>query len=217
MEKNEYSKVRAIEVEAPKTVSELLYSMSNTGFQGRSLARVAEVYERMIKAPETGILFGYAGSLSTTGQWKVINWLIENRYIDILVSTGANITEDIVEAMGRSYWQGIPTADDEMLFREGINRYYDVYGLETDYLEMTEMIAEFIVTLDESYNYSSKEFLRLFGKWLGDRGKEHRYGGGQLRRARLLPGHCRQPLRRRGTYCEGQGLFPHHRRHERLC
>ncbi|MEE9252569.1 MAG: deoxyhypusine synthase family protein [Thermodesulfobacteriota bacterium] len=170
MEKNGYSKVRAIEVEAPKTVSELLYSMSNTGFQGRSLARVAEVYERMIKAPETGILFGYAGSLSTTGQWKVINWLIENRYIDILVSTGANITEDIVEAMGRSYWQGIPTADDEMLFREGINRYYDVYGLETDYLEMTEMIAEFIVTLDESYNYSSKEFLRLFGKWLGDRG-----------------------------------------------
>ncbi|MCH8029363.1 MAG: deoxyhypusine synthase family protein, partial [Candidatus Dadabacteria bacterium] len=109
MEKNEYSKVRAIEVEAPKTVSELLYSMSNTGFQGRSLARVAEVYERMIKAPETGILFGYAGSLSTTGQWKVINWLIENRYIDILVSTGANITDDIVEAMGRHYGQGIPT------------------------------------------------------------------------------------------------------------
>jgi deoxyhypusine synthase len=44
--------------------------------------------------------------MSTAGQWTVINWLIENRFIDVLVSTGANVSEDIVDAMGLGYYQG---------------------------------------------------------------------------------------------------------------
>lgn len=163
------SKVEAVKVESGKTVSQLLEKMAKTGFQGRSLANVVDVYEKMIKDEDVTILFGYSGSLSTTGQWEIINWLIENRYIDMLIPTGANISEDIVDAMGRGYWQGSHTADNRKLFHEGINRYYDVYGKEKDYLEMTELIAEFIVTLDEDYNYSSREFLKLFGEWLGRR------------------------------------------------
>jgi deoxyhypusine synthase len=163
------NKVKAIEVEAPKTVSELLSEMAQTGFQGKTLARAADVFEQMLMDDDVTILLGYAGSLSTTGQWKIINWLIENRYIDILVSTGANISEDIIDAMGLGYWQGTHEADDESLFREGINRYYDVYGKETDYIEMTELLAQFIMSLDEDYQYSSRELLSLCGRWLADR------------------------------------------------
>lgn len=163
-------KVAPIEVGTSKSVSELLSRMGNTGFQGKSLAKTVDVYEEMIKDKDVTILFGYTGSLSTTGQWKIINWLIENRYIDILIPTGANISEDLVDAMGMGYWQGDTREDDELLFSEGVNRYYDVYGKESDYLEMTEFIAEFIVTLDEGYNYSSREFLHLFGIWLLENG-----------------------------------------------
>ncbi len=162
-------KVKAIEVDAPKTVSQLLSEMAETGFQGKSLARVVDVLEQMINDDDVTILLGYTGSLSTTGQWKIINWLIENRYIDILVPTGANISEDIIDAMGFDYWQGSHLADNEILFREGLNRYYDVYGKETDYLIMTELLAEFILTLDESHNYSSRELLYLCGQWLGEK------------------------------------------------
>nr|NIP37583.1 deoxyhypusine synthase [Candidatus Dadabacteria bacterium]NIS07313.1 deoxyhypusine synthase [Candidatus Dadabacteria bacterium]NIY20951.1 deoxyhypusine synthase [Candidatus Dadabacteria bacterium] len=162
-------KVGAIEVGGTKSVSELLNQMGNTGFQGKSLARVVDVYEDMINDKDATILFGYTGSLSTTGQWKIINWLIENRYIDILIPTGANISEDLVDAMGMGYWQGNVNEDDELLFSEGVNRYYDVYGKESDYLEMTEFIADFIMTLEDGYKYSSREFLKLFGNWLLDR------------------------------------------------
>ena len=163
-------RVDAIEVRPRRSVAELLELMGRTGFQGRSLARVVEVYEKMLRAEDTAILFGYAGSLSTTGQWKIVNWLLEMGFIDVLVSTGANISEDIVEAMGRSYWQCSPESDDVELFAQGYNRYYDVVGKESDYMEMTELIAEFIMGLDEGYNYSSREFLYLFGKWLAARG-----------------------------------------------
>jgi deoxyhypusine synthase len=164
-------KVKAIEVKNKKTISQLLAEMRETGFQGKKLAQVVDVFEKMIKDKKTTIFFGYAGSLSTTGQWKLINWLIENRFIDVLVSTGANISEDIVEAMGYSYWQGSSLIDDGELMKANINRYYDVLGLERDYLEMTELIAKFILeNLKENYPYSSREFLYLFGKWLLKKG-----------------------------------------------
>ncbi|NIP29926.1 MAG: deoxyhypusine synthase [Candidatus Dadabacteria bacterium] len=163
------SKVRAIDVKSGKSISELLQEMGNTGFQGKNLAKAVQVYKNMIEDKNVTIFLGYAGSLSTTGQWKIINWLIENNYIDVLIPTGANISEDIVEAMGFSYWQGKSTADDNELFKEGINRYYDVYGKESDYLEMTELLAEFILTLDDSRNYTSREFLFECGKWLGNK------------------------------------------------
>lgn len=163
-------KVKAITV-GKKSLSNLLSEMANTGFQGRKLAEVVDVWERMIADRSATILLGYAGSLSTTGQWKIINWLIENRYIDILVSTGANISEDIIEAMGYSYWKGTHTADDEVLLKKDINRYYDVYGSEVDYMEMTEMIADFMVgNLEENHSYSSREILYQFGLWLWKKG-----------------------------------------------
>lgn len=163
-------KVKAITV-GKKSLSSLLLEMANTGFQGRKLAEVVDVWERMVRDKNATILLGYAGSLSTTGQWKLINWLIENHYIDILVSTGANISEDIIEAMGYSYWKGTHTANDVVLLKEDVNRYYDVYGSEVDYMEMTEMIGDFIVkNLEENHPYSSREFLYLFGLWLWKQG-----------------------------------------------
>lgn len=160
------SKVEAVQVRARKGISGLLDDMAKTGFQGKSLARSVRVIEKMVKDKKTTIMLGYAGSLSTTGQWKIVNWLIEKGFVDILVPTGANISEDIVEAMGASYYQGHHVVDNEAIFNEGLNRYYDVYGKETDYMKMTTIITDFYVTLDEDHKYSSRELLYLFGKWL---------------------------------------------------
>ncbi len=162
-------KLKTISVDE-KSVSSLLTAMEGTGFQGKKLAGAVTLWEKMARDPAATIFMGYTGSLSTTGQWKMVTWLIEHRYIDVLVSTGANISEDIVEAMGFSYWQGSHLENDTKLFRDGLNRYYDVYGREDDYLKMTELIADFIVTLDEKYSYSSREFLHLFGLWLWKKG-----------------------------------------------
>ena len=159
-------KVEAIEVKNQKRISQLLLEMSRTGFQGKKLGDVVKVWEEMILDPEVTILFGYAGSLSTTGQWKIVNWLIKKRFIDVLVPTGANISEDIVDAMGYSYWQGSHLVNDKELLKHNINRYYDVFGREEDYMKMTELIAEFYLTLEENHPYSSRELLYLFGNWL---------------------------------------------------
>jgi deoxyhypusine synthase len=113
---------------------------------------------------------GLAGSMGTAGQWRIVNWLIENRFVDVLVSTGANVSEDIVDAMGLGYWQGTHMVDDEELLKEDVNRYYDVYGKETDYREMELLMTDFLMSLKSDFHYTSMELLHVFGRFLNSKG-----------------------------------------------
>jgi deoxyhypusine synthase len=163
------TKVEAINVKN-KSISQLLSEMGKTAYQGRKLGEAVDVYEAMLKEKNLTIVMGFAGSMSTAGQWKIINWLIENRYIDVLVSTGANISEDIVEAMGYTYWQGTPQTNDQELLEADVNRYYDVYGKETDYREMETLMTNGIMKLKRNFPYTSAELLYEFGKYLNKKG-----------------------------------------------
>jgi len=163
-------KLESIEVEKGKTISQLLQEMAKTGFQGRKLGEAAQAWEEMLRNRDLTIFMGFTGSMSTTGQWKIVRWLVENRFIDVLVSTGANISEDILEAMGFSYWQGNHLVDDHELYKHRIDRFYDVFASETEYRKMESLIGEFTETLDPDYAYSSREYLYLFGKFLDKKG-----------------------------------------------
>jgi len=162
-------KVEAIDVRE-KSVSRLLAEMGRTAYQGRKLGEAVDVWEAMLKEKDLTIIMGFAGSMSTAGQWKMVNWLIKNRYIDVLVSTGANISEDIVDAMGLGYWQGSHQIDDQQLLKDDVNRYYDVYGKETDYRGMELLLTDFLMTVRKDYPYTSAELLYLLGNYLNKKG-----------------------------------------------
>ena len=149
-----------------KSVSQLISEMGKTAYQGRKLSEAVDLWEKMVKEDDLVIVLGLAGSMSTAGQWTLINWLIKNRFVDVIVSTGANVSEDIVDAMGLGYYQATQHINDEELLEADINRYYDVYGIETDYRKMEELLTEFLLTLKTDYSYSSMEILHLLGKWL---------------------------------------------------
>jgi deoxyhypusine synthase len=163
--------LEAIEMR-PRTVSNLLEAMGKTGFQGRSLARAASVLQHMAADPDTLILLGYAGSLSTTGQWRIVQWLIERRFVDVVVSTGANVTEDVFEGLGFSYFQGSHNVDDDALLAEQIDRYHDVYADELEYRRLEEFLGAFMASVEGSRSYSSAEFLHRFGLYQSERGMD---------------------------------------------
>lgn len=169
--KTPYFREKVVPIEVgKKSISQLLREMSNTGFQGRKLGEVVEIWEEMIRDPDLTIIMGLTGSMSTTGMWKLVCWLIERRFIDILVPTGANISEDLYEALGGTYWKGSWLVDDEDLLRHKIDRFYDVFADEYEYRRMEEKLSEFMLSLDDGKIYSSREFLQLLGKWLNERG-----------------------------------------------
>ncbi len=153
-----------------RDITKILEEMSKTAFQGRKLGEAFNLWKRMLEEKDNVIFMGLAGSMATAGMWKLIKRCIEYRYIDVLVSTGANISEDIYAAMGFPYGRGSPNIDDSLLYKLGIDRFYDTYADEYLYREMEKLIKEFAMTLNEDRIYSSAEFLFLFGKYLVEHG-----------------------------------------------
>jgi deoxyhypusine synthase len=157
----------------PRSISELVRAMEHTGFQGRKLGEATRAWELALKAKHCTIFLGVTGAMVPAGMRKVLAHLITNRFVDVVVSTGAQVFHDIHESLGGHHYQGTPMADDTELFKERIDRMYDVYGSERAYRETDRLIASFVDTLDLNRPYSSREFMDGLGAFLVKQGASH--------------------------------------------
>ncbi|MCC7566290.1 MAG: deoxyhypusine synthase [Methanomicrobiaceae archaeon] len=120
--------VRQAEVRPGMTVGELVEELGKAGaYNAGSLSAAADIYERMLRDERATRFFGLAGAMVPGGMGGIVADLIRRGHIDILVSTGANLTHDIIEAIGCRHYHGSAACSDVELREEEINRIYDVY------------------------------------------------------------------------------------------
>jgi len=120
--------VTQLHVKPKMTVNELVVAMSEAGaYNGGSLARAADIWEQMLRDREATKFFGLAGAMVPAGMGGIVSDLIKAGHIDVLVSTGANLTHDIIEAIGCHHFHGTAFCNDIELRHDEINRIYDVY------------------------------------------------------------------------------------------
>ncbi len=148
-------------VDPSLTVDQVLARMERISFQGRNLATAHRVWHKMLEDDVT-IFLGMAGALSAGGLRMIVAHLIANRYVDCLVSTGANLYHDLHEARGRHHYIGSPHANDAALADERIDRVYDTFASEEEFCDNDEWIAEFAASI-EPRAYTTREFLYLLG------------------------------------------------------
>src|SRR5436190_13496882 len=148
-------------VERGLTAEALVARMERISFQGRNLATAHRIWLKMLEDDVT-IFLGMAGALSAGGLRLVVAHLITERYVDCLVSTGANLYHDLHETRGQRHYVGSAHADDAALADERIDRVYDTYASEEEFISNDNWIAEFAATL-EKRPYTSREFLHLLG------------------------------------------------------
>ncbi|MDI9642350.1 MAG: deoxyhypusine synthase [Archaeoglobaceae archaeon] len=153
-----------------KTFADLLHSMSKTGFQGRRLGIAFEVWLEMLKEERITILMGLAGAMVPAGMRKIISWMIRNRFIDVLVSTGANLFHDIHEALGFKHYLGSDAVNDEELYREGIDRIYDVFAHEKEFNKIDFLLSE--IFAEHEGIYSSREIIEKIAEKIRKNAKE---------------------------------------------
>lgn len=160
--------VKPVEVKGGASVEDLVKRMGQTAFQGKNLSVAVDIWEDMLKS-KTTIFFGLAGAMVPAGMRELVVFLLKNRYIDCLVSTGANLFHDIHETLGRYHWQGTHQISDVDLKDVGIDRIYDVYAVEEEFNVADQYIYDFAETLD-ARPYTTREFLHLMGKDLSKKG-----------------------------------------------
>ena len=78
----------------------------------------------------------------------IVAHLIQHRYVDCLVSTGANLYHDLHETRGQHHYVGSPHEDDAALADEHIDRVYDTYASEEAFCDNDNWIAAFAATLE---------------------------------------------------------------------
>jgi len=140
---------RPIQIDRDRSVAGILQKMEGAGFQARTLADAHNLWLEMLEDNST-VLMGLSGALVAAGMRRLISYLIKNHFVDVVVSTGANLFHDLHETLGRYHYQALP----------GVT--------EHEYREADEWVGNFANTVDHSRPYSTREFLHLLGRELAE-------------------------------------------------
>ena len=166
--------VEHIDVTKTPQIVQVVEAMGHMAFSSRDLNRAADIYDRMLKDKECGVILTLAGSLISAGLKKVIVDMIRNNMVDAIVSTGANmVDQDFFEALGfRHYIAGEELKSglyDGELREHAIDRIYDTLISEDDLRVCDEVTGKIFDGLEPGA-YSSRELLREFGRYLDQNG-----------------------------------------------
>ncbi len=153
-----------------QNVVPVVESMQKMAFSSRDLARAADIYDRMIRDTDCGIMVCLAGSLISAGLKKIFVDMIRCNMVDAIISTGANIVDqDFFEALGFSHYIAEERLkaglDDDKLRDLHIDRIYDTL-IDEDELRICDETTQKIADDLDPRPYSSREFIQAMGQYL---------------------------------------------------
>ena len=164
--------VKHIKINGKVTVDQLVQQFSNSGSFGAGRLSVAcDIYEKMTREQDCTIYLGLAGAVVPAGMRSLIADLIREGLINVVVSTGANMVHDAIEALGGHHYKGHWLMNDEVLYKHHVYRIYDVLVPEEDFikldLKLTGLYDE-IADENKGKTLSSRAFAWELGKRLDD-------------------------------------------------
>jgi deoxyhypusine synthase len=162
--------IRHIDVTKQPGIVGIVDAMQHMAFSARDLHRAADIYDRMLKDTECGVILTLAGSLISAGLKQVIIDMVRNNMVDAIVSTGANmIDQDFFEALGFKHY----VAEDRLksglfdgeLREAALDRIYDTL-IDEEELRVCDETTQKVFESMEPGQYSSREFIRALGQHL---------------------------------------------------
>jgi deoxyhypusine synthase len=166
--------IQHIDVTKMPGVVPAVEAMQHMAFSARDLNRAADIYDRMLKDRDCGVILTLAGSLISAGLKKVIVDMVRNNMVDAIVSTGANIVDqDFFEALGFKHY----VAEDKLksglfdgeLREAALDRIYDTL-IDEEELRVCDETTQKVFEEMEPGQYSSRVFIRALGEYLDKNG-----------------------------------------------
>jgi len=105
--------VKQIDVKRGITVAQLIEEMEASGVLGAGkIGKAARLVADMFKDPDYTVFLTLAGALVPGGLRNIIAELIKKEHVNVVVTTGANMVHDLVEAIGFRHMVGTFKAED---------------------------------------------------------------------------------------------------------
>ena len=119
-------KVNQIDISKDMKVSDLVAQFEASDVLGAGrVARATNILANMIKDEDTNVFMSLGGPLIPGGMRNIVSQMIREGHVDLIVSSGANLTHDLLEAFGGAHYRD-EGKDDEELNAEGIGRIADI-------------------------------------------------------------------------------------------
>jgi len=164
--------VEHIRLRKKMSVSQLVEQMNATGVLGAGkVGEAAALIREMFNDPNFTVFLTLAGPLVPAGFRRIIRDLIENEFVNVVVSTGANMVHDMVEALGFRHMVGTFAAEDRRLRKENIGRIGDIYIEQEAFQSLEKWLFKTVESIpqEKRQRISSAELLNEIGKRIRDK------------------------------------------------
>jgi len=114
-------------------ITDLIDEFSSSGVLGAGkVGKASQLLSKMLADEDMKVFMSLAGPLVPGGLRNIVANMIKNKEIDVLITSGANITHDLLESFGGHHYRDYGF-DDESLNQAGIGRIGDIYTKSEDF------------------------------------------------------------------------------------
>ncbi len=151
------------------TITDLVDNVfDGMGYNAKRLAEACHLFKNMIDENST-VCLTLAGAMTPVGMGGGIINMVENGFIDWIVTTGANTYHDMHFAYGLPVHQGDHTADDNDLAENDVVRIYDVYiDMERTLIAQDKIVQTLTRKAHEKNKFPEKFSTAHYYKVIGD-------------------------------------------------
>ncbi|KPV61515.1 MAG: putative deoxyhypusine synthase [Candidatus Bathyarchaeota archaeon BA1] len=153
------------------SVGELVDEMKACGVLGAGkIGKAAELAAEMFGDPEYTVFLTIAGPLIPGGLRKIIGDLINQEYVNVVVTTGANMVHDMVEALGYKHIKGSFSSQDKELKAKNLGRIGDIYIEQRAFKRLEKWLFKTLESIPEEkrQRISAAELLYEIGRHIED-------------------------------------------------
>ncbi len=161
-----------LDIKPSSNVSDLAAGMLRAGFGAGRIGEAVEILREMIGDEDCFKFLGVSGALVPCGLRTILSHMLSGKLVDVMVSTGANITHDLALAFGGKQYllrgRNLKLSDVE-LRRRGFFRIYDVCVPSDDFVKLEEGLTKILQKMPEGV-YSTSDLLLKIGAKVKDKG-----------------------------------------------
>ncbi|MFX0170052.1 MAG: deoxyhypusine synthase [Candidatus Hodarchaeota archaeon] len=164
--------VKQMRISKGMTLAELVKEYKQAGVLGAGrVARAVDIIRSLFESPEYLVFLAMAGPMVPGGLREIIADLVRTGRVHAIVTSGANIVHDVLEAIGGHHVKGSLKADDRKLAKQQLGRAGDVYIETAGFEKFETTIRSILEQIPEAIRVEGLSPSELIG-YIGEQVKD---------------------------------------------
>lgn len=162
-----FHKMKQVDIRPNMSVDELLTSMKDGGFTCKKVALASDLLLEMIEDKDCNIFLGLAGALIPGGMRKILLTMIQKNMVDCIITTGANLSHDLLETSGGSHFHGNSEIDEILLKEKNMSKIFDTFIPYESFVKFENLMQKTLENIPDE-PMSTRKFIYEIGRNIKD-------------------------------------------------